>query len=267
MQAVARPLPMLVIAEMLGIPPEDRGRFRSWTEQRARLLEPTISRRERHLGDVASRAFDACLRPIIEQRRTAARDDIVSALVQAEDDGERLIERETLNMLRLLLIAGNETTTNLIGNGILALLRKPDELQRLRDAPGLIPAAVEELLRFDSPVQVDVRRVLADCEVNGFKVRQRDNIIVLLGSANRDPDVFTDPERLDVGRSEGSHLSFGRGIHHCLGAPLARLEGRIVLEILIEQFSSMSLLVDRPRFRKAVVLRGLPSLPVHRVSA
>ena len=122
-------------------------------------------------------------------------------------------------------------------------------------------------MRFDAPVQVDVRRVLADCEVNGFELRQRDNIVVLLGSANRDLDVFTDPDQLDVRRSEGSHLSFGRGIHHCLGAPLARLEGRIVLEILIERFSSMSLLADRPRFRKAVVLRGLPSLPVRCVSA
>ena len=182
--------------------------------------------------------------------------------MQAEDEGERLTEREVLNMLRLLLIAGNETTTNLIGNGILALLRNPGQLRRLREDPGLIPAAVEELLRFDSPVQTDFRWALADCEVNGFPVRERDNIVVLLGAANRDPDVFEDPDRLDVGRGQGSRLSFGRGIHHCLGATLARLEGRIVLETLLDRFPEIGLLADRPRFRKTIVMRGLESLPV-----
>ena len=267
MQAVARPLPVIVIAEMLGVPPEDRERFRVWSAQRARLLEPTIGPREREAGEAASRAFDAWFRPIIEARRTEPRDDIVSALARAEDDGGRLSEREMLNMLRLLLSAGNETSVNLIGNGMLALLRHPEQLRQLRDDPGLIPAAVEELLRFDSPVQADFRRVLADCEVNGFALRRRDNVVLLLGAANRDPDVFEDPDRLDVGRSQGSHLSFGRGIHHCLGAPLARLEGRIVLEMLLERFSQMDLLAGRPRFREGIVLRGLQSLMVRCVRA
>ena len=262
MQAVAQPLPVIVIAEMLGVPPEDRARFKVWSAQRARLLEPTISPRERALGDEASRAFDAFFRPIIQARRAAPRDDIVSALVQAEDEDEHLSERETLNMLRLLLAAGNETTTNLIGNGMLALLRNPDQLQRLWENPDLIPAAVDELLRFDSPVQADFRRALADCEVNGFEMRERDNIVLLLGAANRDPSVFENPDQLDVGRGEGAHLSFGRGIHHCLGAPLARLEGRITLEMLLERFSRIRLLDDRPKFRKSVVLRGLHSLPL-----
>ena len=262
MQAVAQPLPVIVIAEMLGVPPEDRARFKIWSAQRARLLEPTISPRERALGDEASRAFDAYFRPIIQARRAAPRDDIVSALAQAEDEDEHLTERETLNMLRLLLAAGNETTTNLIGNGMLALLRNPDQLQRLRENPGLIPTAVDELLRFDSPVQADFRRALADCEVNGFEMRERDNIVLLLGAANRDPSVFKNPDQLDVGRGEGAHLSLGRGIHHCLGAPLARLEGRIALELLLERFPRIRLLDDRPRFRKSVVLRGLHSLPL-----
>ena len=151
MQAVARPLPVIVIAEMLGVPPQDRERFRIWSAQRARLLEPMIGPREREAGEAASRAFDAYFRPIIEARRAEPRDDIVSALARAEDEGARLSERETLNMLRLLLSAGNETTVNLIGNGMLALLRHPEQLQRLRNDPSLIPAAVEELLRFDSP--------------------------------------------------------------------------------------------------------------------
>ena len=260
MQAVARPVPVIVIAEMLGVPPLDRDRFRVWSARRARLLEPTISPREREAGEAASREFDAYFRPIIEQRRAAPKDDIVSALVLAQDEGERLTERETLNMLRLLLTAGHETTTNLIGNGMLALLRHPEEFQRLRDDPGMIPAAVEEMLRFDSPVQVDFRRVLEDCEVSGIALRKRDNVVLFLGAANRDPEVFEDPDRLDVGRSRGSHLSFGRGIHHCLGAALARLEGRIVLEMLLERFSRISLLGERPRFRKAILLRGLQSL-------
>ena len=267
MQAVAQPLPVIVIAEMLGVPPEDRPQFKVWSAQRARLLEPTIGRREREAGAAASRAFDAYFRSIVEARRAEPRDDILSALVQAEDEGERLTERETLNMLRLLLIAGNETTANLIGNGILALLRNPEQLRRLRDDPGLIPAAVEELMRFDSPVQTDFRRALADCEVNGFPVRKRDNIVVLLGAANRDPEMFENPDRLDVGRDQRSHLSFGRGIHHCLGAPLARLEGRIVLEMLLERFSEIGLLTDRPRFHRTIVLRGLESLPLRCAAA
>ena len=267
MTAIAQPLPVIVIAEMLGVPPEDRPRFRTWSARRARLLEPTIGRREREAGAAASRAFDAYFRTIIEARRADPRDDILTALVQAEDEGERLTERETLNMLRLLLIAGNETTTNLIGNGMLALLRNPDQLRRLRDDPGLIPSAVEELLRFDSPVQTDFRRVLADCEVNGFPVRERDNIVLLMGAANRDPAMFDDPDRLDIGRDGRAHLSFGRGIHHCLGAPLARLEGRIALEMLLERFAGIDLAEPRPRFRKTIVLRGLESLPLRCVPA
>ena len=262
MAAVAQPLPVIVIAQMLGVPPEDRDQFKLWSAQRARLLEPTIGRRERRIGGAASRAFDAYFRRIIAERRKAPREDILSALVQVEDDGERLSEREMLNLLRVLLVAGNETTTNLIGNGVLALLRHPDELQRLRDDPGLIPAAVEELLRFDAPGQTTFRRALADCEVNGFPLRRRDNIVLLIGAANRDPDAFEDPDRLDVGRGASSHLSLGRGIHHCLGAPLARLEGRIVLEMLLERFSEVRLLAD-PR-RPIVNAPGSQSVVVDR---
>ena len=267
MQAVAQPLPVIVIAEMLGVPPKDRAQFKVWSDQRARTLEPIIDAQERAASEAAAKALDAYFRPIIQERRAAPQEDIVSALAQAEEEGDRLTEREMLNMLRLLLIAGNETTTNLIGNGVLALLRHPDQLQRLREDPSLIPSAVDELLRFDSPVQTDFRRALEDCEVNGFPLKKRDNIVVLLGAANRDPDVFEDPDRLDVGRGDRSHLSFGRGIHHCIGAPLARLEGRIVLEMLLERFSQISLSGKQPRFRNSIVLRGLQSLPVRCVKA
>ena len=200
------------------------------------------------MGDAASAAFDAYFREIIAERREAPRDDIVSALALAEDGGERLSEREMLNLLRLLVIAGIETATNLIGNGLLALLRHPAELERLRADPGLIPGAVEELLRYDSPAQATFRRVLTDCEVNGVPLRRRDNLVLLLGSANRDPDAFDDPDRLDVARRGAAHLSFGRGIHHCLGAPLARLEGRIAFEMLLERLPRIALGAGRPPF-------------------
>ena len=262
MEAVAKPLPVIVIAEMLGIPPEDRAQFAVWSDQRARILEPTLTPAERETAESAMRALDEYLVPIISQRKADPRDDIISALAQAEEEGDRLTEREVLIMLRLLLVAGNETTTNLIGNGMLALLRHPDQMAALRQDPGLIPSAVEELLRFDSPVQVDMRSVLDDCEVNGFRVRRGESVVTLLGAANRDPDRFAAPDRLDVRRGDRNHLAFGRGIHHCLGAPLARLEGRVVLEALVERFASLRLLEDRPAFRSSVVLRGLVSLPV-----
>ena len=267
MEAVAKPLPVIVIAEMLGIPPEDRAQFAVWSDQRARILEPTLSPEERETADAAMRSLDEYLVPIISERKADPKDDIISALAQAEEEGDKLTEREVLIMLRLLLVAGNETTTNLIGNGVLALLRHPDQLAALREDPGLIPSAVEELLRFDSPVQVDMRSVRDDCDVNGFPLRRGDSVVMLLGAANRDPDRFEAPDRLDVRRGDQNHLAFGRGIHHCLGAPLARLEGRVVLETLIERFGSMRLLEDRPEFRNSVVLRGLHSLPVAAVPA
>ena len=257
MAAFAQPLPIVVIAGMLGVPAEDRDRFKLWSAQRARLLEPTASFRERAVAQDAQQAFDAYFRALVAKRRRSPRDDILSALAHAEDGGERLSEREMLNLLRLLLIAGNETTTNLIGNGMLALLAHPDQLARLRRDPGLVPAAVDELLRFDSPVQTTFRRARADCAVNGSEVRARDNVVVLVGAANRDPDVFEEPDRLDVGRAPCPHLSLGRGIHHCLGAQLARLQARIAFETLLERFARIDLLGARPKFRNGVLLRGL----------
>ena len=267
MTAVARPLPVTVIAEMLGVPAEDGARFRVWTELRARIVEPAISAAERAEAIRVADELDAYFAPIVEERRHNPRGDILSALARAEEEGDRLDARETLNMLRPLLVGGNETTVNLIGNGMLALLRCPDQLQRLRDNPSLVPAAVEELLRYDAPVQINLRRVVEDCEIDGFPVRRGDDPILLLGSANRDPEQFRDPDRLDVARNEGSHLSFGRGIHHCVGASLARLEGRIAIEVLLERFSSIGLAGPLPRFRVGIVLRGLQSLPLAAVPA
>ena len=262
MQAVAIPLPVIVIAEMLGIPQQDRAQFRIWSDQRARLLEPMLTSAERKTADEASKQLSDYFLSIIRSRQGEPRDDIMTRLVQAEDQGDSLSETEMLNMLRLLLIAGNETSTNLIGNGMLALLRHPDQLKALRDDPGLIPAAVDELLRYDSPVQMTLRCAVEDCDIDGVPVRAGQDIILLGGSANRDPDAFEKPDQLDFNRPKQDHISFGRGIHYCLGAGLARLEGRIAFEMLLERFDSLRLLTERPEFRYSIVLRGLTSLPL-----
>ena len=262
METLANPLPVMVIADMLGVPVEDRAQFREWSNQRARILEPTVGRREFRIAEEASKSLDAYFLSIIKARRIVPRDDIISALIHVEEAGDRLTEGEMLGLLRLLLVAGNETTTNLIGNGMLALLRHPEQLRALREDPGRIPAAVEELLRFDSPVQASLRLVLEDCEVNGIPLRRDDNVLLLNGAANHDPAVFDHPERLDIGRRENNHVAFGRGIHFCLGAPLARLEGRVAIEVLLERYPSLRLMSDRPAFRNSIVLRGLEALPV-----
>jgi cytochrome P450 len=261
-ETLAYPLPVIVMAELLGVPAEDRARFKVWSDLRARTLEPTITEREKREAQRAAREFDDYFLGIIRQRRAEPRDDLISALVAAEEAGDKLTQGELLGLLRLLLVAGNETTTNLIGNGLLALLRHPHQLQALRADFGLMPSAVEELLRYDAPVQVDGRTALQDVEIGGRLIKQGQQVLALLGAANRDPDVFRDPDRLDIARQEANNLSFGRGIHHCLGAPLARIEGRIAFEALLERFTDLRLLTERPSFKNNVVLRGLEALPV-----
>src|SRR5919109_3024011 len=262
MEALAAPLPVIVMAELLGVPPEDRAQFGHWSHQRARVLEPSLSERERRDTVEAAQQFDTYFLGIMKQRRAEPRDDLISALVAAEAAGDKLTQDELLVMLRLLLVAGNETTTNLIGNALLALLRHPEQLQLLRQDPSLMASAVEELLRYDGPVQVDGRTALEAVEIGGRHIQKGQGIVALIGSANRDPEVFRHPERLDITRREASHLAFGRGIHHCLGAPLARFEARIAFETLRERFADMRLLTEHPPFKHNVVLRGLKALPV-----
>nr|MDP9020142.1 cytochrome P450 [Actinomycetota bacterium] len=189
-------------------------------------------------------------------------EDLLSHLIAAEDDGDQLTEQELLSTAILLFAAGFETTTNLIGNGLLALLRNPDQLQRLRHEPGLLPSAVEELLRYDSPVQVNGRVAGDDVDVDGHHIPAGASVLTLLGAANRDPRRFSDPERLDVARSEGSSLSFGSGIHFCLGAALARMEGQVVFGRLLERYPTIELLDESPAYRDSITLRGLAELPV-----
>ena len=262
MEAIAAPLPVIVIAELLGVPTEDRPQFQIWSRHRARGLEPNITDKERRLVTEAGKELDAYFLGIIDQRRREPQDDLISGLVAAEEAGDKLSQAELLAMLRLLLVAGNETTTKLIGNGMLALLRNPNQLEVLRQSPDLMPSAIEELLRYDAPVQLDVRVALEDVEFDGRHVNKGQGIMVLLGSANRDPEVFSEPDRLDLTRQEANHISFGRGIHHCLGASLARLEGRLTFEAIMERFADIRMQTDRPVFRDNIILRGLEVLPV-----
>jgi hypothetical protein len=196
---------------------------------------------------------------IIEERRREPRDDLVSALLAAEEEGDRLSHDELLAVMLLILVAGNETTRNLIGNGMLALLRNPDQLELLRDQPELMDAAVEEMLRLDSPVQLNGRYVREDVEIGGKRIRAGQRVITLIGAANRDPEVFADPDRMDIRRPHNSHLSFGRGIHYCLGAPLAALEVRTAFTALLDRFSEIRL-AEEPRHRQGIVLRGVEQL-------
>ncbi|MXW09318.1 MAG: cytochrome P450 [Gammaproteobacteria bacterium] len=262
MKAFAVPLPTIVIARMIGVPERDLERFKVWSDDLARALEPFLSPEEEEKVYRAARQFAEYFTAIIEQRRREPRDDLVSRLVEAEDAGDKLTAKETRVMLRLLLTAGNETTTNLIGNGVRALLRHPDQLALLRERPQLIPSAVEELLRYDPPVQLDMRVALRDMELGGLAVSEGTMITLLIGSANHDPERFPEPEVLDITRSDHPNISFGRGIHHCLGAPLARLEGRVALEVLLERFPRLGFGTRPPKYRPSIVLRGLEHLDV-----
>ena len=257
----AYPLPVTVIAEMLGVPSEDMDTFKEWSNDVALSVEPTVNDGQQRRIAEASKNLYEYFEGIIEQRREDPQDDMITALIAAEDEGDRLTHEELLTTLLLLLVAGNETTRNLIGNGMLALMRHPDQFARLRDDPTMIEPAIDEMLRYDSPVQLDGRMAKEDVEIRGRRIRAGQRAICLIGAANRDPSVFTDPQTFDIGRQERSHISFGRGIHHCLGAPLAVLEGRIAFSSLLRRFSSIRLL-DEPEYREQVVLRGVKELRV-----
>jgi cytochrome P450 len=258
---LAVPLPVTIIAEMLGVPAEDRATFKRWSDHLVGFLDPQASPGPVILRRTAEEFF-AYMGKIAAARRSEPADDLMSALVAAEERGEKLSEQELNGTLALLLAAGNETTTNLIGNGLLALLRHPDQLARLRAAPSLIDRAVEELLRWDSPVQFTMRIPLEDMDFDGHPFRRGQAVVAVLGAANRDPAAVNDPERFDIGRAEVRHLSFGYGVHFCLGAQLARLEARIALGMLIERFPNLRLAASDVRWRRLTFLRGLEALPV-----
>ena len=260
MDALAFPLPVTVIGQMLGVPAEDRARFRPLVRASTAVLELVVSPEQLSAATLASAEMEEYFAGLVAERRARPRDDLLTQLIQAEDEGDQLSEVELISTAILLFAAGFETTTHLIGNGLLALLRHPDQLARLRSDRSLLRPAVEELLRFDSPVQINARTAYEDLLVGGEHIEAGNTVIAFLGAANRDPARFSDPDRLDVGRAEGASLSFGSGIHYCLGAALARLEMHVVLDRLLDRFATMELVGGEPERRDSLTLRGLVDL-------
>jgi len=262
MDTLAFPLPVAVIGHLLGVPGKDWKHFRQVMGRATVLLEPVISPDELGTAIEAQQELEAYFHELVAERRAQPRDDLVSSLIAVQEGTDKLTELELIGIAILIFGAGFETTTNLIGNGLLALLSHPDELERLRKDPGLLRSGVDELLRYDSPVQFDGRLVLEDTVLSGVPLKRHDEIITILGAANRDPAHFSDPDRLDLGRNEGPPLSFSAGIHYCLGAALARAEGQVFFGRLLERFSAIELATDTPTFRNRITLRGLAALPI-----
>ena len=261
---LAEPLPILVIAELLGLPAADRGDLKRWSDNLAAMLDGSIAMQHLASAIPSAVALIEYLRGHLEAKRKAPSDDLLSAMLAAQEQDEHLTDDEILGTAVVVMGAGHETTTNLIGNGVLALLRNPGELLRLRAQPDLIGTGVDEILRFDSPVQATSRVPVETLELFGTRFEKGREIGLLLGAANHDPAVFADPGRLDLGRRDNRHVSFGFGIHFCLGAVLARLEGELALGTLVRQASKLALAApdDTLEWRPGWLLRGLTSLPV-----
>ena len=262
MATLAFPLPNAVIAELVGVPASDRAGFQDLVRASAAGIEPIIDDDTVRAAMAAGDELRAYFVDLLAERRRRPEDDLLSALDEAREDDDALTDDEIVATAILLFAAGFETTTNLIGNGLLALLRAPAQLERLRAEPGLAVAAVDELLRWDSPVQLNSRTALEPAEVAGETLEPGQLVMVLQGAANRDPQRFERPDELDVARADNVPLSFGWGAHHCIGAPLARMEGEVVLRALAARTSSIDLLDPSPRWRSRITLRGLESLPV-----
>jgi cytochrome P450 len=262
MDALAFPLPVTVIGDMLGVPVDDRPLLRPLVRSVTAILELAVSPEALAEAADADAKLGAYFGDLVADRRAHPQDDLLTKLIEAEDQGDQLTEQELVSTVILLFAAGFETTTHLVGNGLLALLRNPGELDRLRADRSLVRGAVEELLRYDSPVQLAARTTYEELTVGGQTIPAGNMVIAMLGAANRDPARFGDPDRLDVGRDEGPPMSFGGGIHFCLGAALARLEGQIVLDRLLDRFTTFELVGAPPTVRDSLTLRGLVDLRV-----
>jgi cytochrome P450 len=257
----ARPLPTVVIAEILGIDPSMHGEFKVWSEAQTLMFNPVRSEHDEERLRWAVAEIDAHLLREIASRRRRYRDDLLTFLIISEEDGEKLTEAEIVSTCRLLLAAGNITTTDLIGNGVYALLRHPDQLDVLKANPNLYGAAIEEILRYDSPVVQTGRQILSPREIGGCPVEAGQSITALLVGANHDPELHENPHAFDIGRTNKRHFSFGGGSHFCLGAPLARLEGQIALSMLFQHFPALRLQSGMHQERKPTPsLSGFESL-------
>ncbi|HEY2995282.1 MAG TPA: cytochrome P450 [Methylomirabilota bacterium] len=265
MEDLAYPLPVTVICEMLGVPVDDHASIRGWSADIARSLDAIGLPSDQDIverGRKSRRALADYFRRLVPQRRARPQNDLLSGLLAAEEQGDKLTQDEVIAMCLLLFIAGHETTVNLIGNGTLALLRHPDQMRKLQADPALIGNAVEELLRYDSPVQRTARISTTDVELAGQQFPKGTMVITALGAANRDPAQFAEPDRLDLTRKDPRHISFGFGIHFCLGAPLARVEGQLALGTLLRRMPRLALAESNPEWRESSVLRGLKRLNV-----
>ncbi len=266
MSTLAQPLPVRVICDVLGLPADDFAQTKQWSDALALIVEPVVRREQRLAADRAAVDMVAYLRDHIARHRASGeREDLLGLLIAAHDEGvDTLSEDELLGNLILLFIAGHETTTNLIGNGMLSLLRHPGELQRLREQPALMPSAVDEMLRFESSVNMVPRHTVAPYTIGDTVIPADQTVFFMTGAANRDPSVFADPDRFDIARSPNPHLAFGAGIHYCLGAPLARLEAEVAFGRLLQRHPRLSLLDPAPRWRSLINLRGLEALALRR---
>ena len=265
MSGLAYPLPVIVICELLGVPVDDRHQMEGWSSDASRMLDfSQITEDEAMKGIIAAMNFINYFNGLFDERRAEPQDDLLTALLKVEEEGDKLTEEELRAMVLLLFVAGHETTMNLIGNGLFALLTNRDQWERLVADPSLVPSAVEECLRYDGPVHLTGRLATTDLEVAGQKFRKGEQVVTLLAAANRDPERFPDPDRFDVAREDNQHLTFSHGIHYCLGAALARLEGQVVFSRLVERYPDIELACDPDtiQYRPHFVLRGLQTLPV-----
>jgi len=259
----AAPLPAIVTAEMLGVPISDHIQLKHWSADFAEMLgnfqhNPNRANRVRSsLSEMTS-----YFREAIREQRLHPKEGLVSSLLAAEIDGDRLSEEEVVANLIVTMVGGQETTTNLIGNGILTLLRNPDVMEELRSDLSLIPSAVEELLRYESPSQHTARLAPEDTEIGGKRIQKRQAVIAVMGAANRDPERFPDPDRLDIRRQDNRHVAFGFGAHFCFGAPLARIEGQIAFATILRRLTNLQTKPGPITWRENLGLRGLIALPV-----
>ena len=259
----AYPLPILVIAQMLGLPAEERGRFKTWSDDLFAILGSVP-----HAPELMERAalslteLTSYITTLGETRRKQPQEDLLSALVEAVEGGEHLTQEELVANIIILLSAGHETTSNLIGNGLLALLQHPDQMQKLRDRPGLVASAVEEMMRYDNPVQIAYRSAAEDVEIGGKCIRKGHLVNSILAAGNRDPEHYSEPDRFDIARDEGKHLGLGLGIHFCLGAPLLRLEAQITFTSILRRFPRLQLATENLEWQEHPIFRGVKSLPV-----
>lgn len=259
---LAGPLPVAVIGNMLGIPSEAQNQLHQWSNVLSRILDSLMSLEEYEVLNKAIEEFQEYLRDLIDKREKDPQDDLISALIAVREQSERLSQDELLTTCMLLFMTGEETTVNTIGNGMLALLNHPQQMETLKREPTIIQKAVEEMLRYDSPVQITERIAIDNIKIGNQTIQAGEKIILCLGSANRDPAEFPNPDQLNVNRCENNHLAFGDGIHYCLGAALARTQAQIAINTLVQQLPNLKLATDKLEWRRNKALRGLTTLPL-----